>query len=399
VTEVAPPAPLAGLPLLEDLPALRSKRVLVRTDFNVPLSTEGGRVTVADDFRMRASLPTLRWLLDQGASVTVCSHLGRPDGAFDKRWTMEPVAERLATLCPGVELLDNLRFDPGEKSNSPEFVDRLVDGFDAYVNEAFGVSHRAHASLVGPPRRLPSAAGRQLAKEVEVVGGLLTSPKRPFVVVLGGSKVADKLGVLQSLAKKADTVAVGGAMAFTFLAALGHNVGASIVDPAHIDECRELLESGLTEILLPTDVVALEPGGRALGAPAGVVALADTKVLGAHIPDGWQGLDIGPETTACFEKAIAGAATVFWNGPVGAFEDSRFSEGTDRIARAIAQCAGRTIVGGGDSVRAIDQLDLAPHIDFVSTGGGASLSLLEHGDLPALAALRGAPNAPGSRRS
>jgi phosphoglycerate kinase len=395
VSKRARGGPLAGVPLLEHLPEVSSRRVLVRTDFNVPLETGAHGPVVADDFRIRAALPTLRWLQERGAQVTVCSHLGRPDGAVDERWSMAPVADLLAELCPGVELMDNLRFDPGEKANSPEFVERLVSGFDAYVNEAFGVDHRAHASVVGPPSHLPSAAGLRLAKEVEVVSGLLGSPKSPFVVVLGGAKVKDKLGVLRVLARRADTVAVGGAMAFTFLAALGFDVGASIVDFDHLEECRQLMALRRTEILLPVDVVALEPGGRALGtAPGAIADVEDTKVLGAHIPDGWQGLDIGPETAAAFADAIARAKTVFWNGPVGAFEDDRFARGTKAVARAVADCTGCTVVGGGDSVSAVDHLGLADRIDFVSTGGGASLALLEHGDLPALAALRGAPNAP-----
>ena len=401
-TPVGAASALAGLPQLEDLGEVGGRRVLVRADFNVPLlrpaAGDAGEVEVEDDYRIRASLPTLRWLQERGASVTVCSHLGRPDGAPDPRWSMAPVAERLDELCPGVALLDNLRFDPGEKANSAEFVDRLVEGFDAYVNEAFGVSHRAHASVVGPPARLPSAAGIRLAEEVAALGGLLTSPARPFVVVLGGSKVADKLGVLHALARRADVVAVGGAMAFTFLAALGHDIGASIVDLDHIEDCRRLLHARRTKFLLPLDVVALEPGGRAPGTAPSGVALADTKVLGADLPDGWSGLDIGPETAEAFAGAIASAGTVFWNGPLGAFEDDRFAAGTTRIARAVAECPGRTVVGGGDSVRAVDQLDLAGRIDFVSTGGGASLSFLEHGDLPALEALRGAPNAPRPNR-
>ncbi len=388
---------LSGVPVLADLGDLSAKRVLVRTDFNVPLASGPGGPVVADDFRIRAALATLRWLQDRGAAVTACSHLGRPDGNVEDRWSMAPVAERLEALCPGVELMDNLRFDPGEKANSPAFVERLISGFDAYVNEAFGVAHRAHASVVGPPGHLPSAAGLRLAKEVEVLGGLLHSPARPFVVVLGGSKVSDKLGVLRALAAKADVVAVGGAMAFTFLTALGYDVGASIVDFDHVEECRKLLAMKATKLLLPVDVVALEPGGRGLGVPpSGVRGIEDTKVLGAHIPDGWQGLDIGPETAAAFAAAIAGAKTLFWNGPVGAFEDQRFAAGTEAVAQAVAACDGCTVVGGGDSVRAVDHLGLAERIDFVSTGGGASLSLLEHGDLPALAALRSAPNAPAA---
>ncbi len=278
---------LSGVPVLADLGDLSAKRVLVRTDFNVPLASGPGGPVVADDFRIRAALATLRWLQDRGAAVTACSHLGRPDGNVEDRWSMAPVAERLEALCPGVELMDNLRFDPGEKANSPAFVERLISGFDAYVNEAFGVAHRAHASVVGPPGHLPSAAGLRLAKEVEVLGGLLHSPARPFVVVLGGSKVSDKLGVLRALAAKADVVAVGGAMAFTFLTALGYDVGASIVDFDHVEECRKLLAMKATKLLLPVDVVALEPGGRGLGVPpSGVRGIEDTKVLGAHIPDG-----------------------------------------------------------------------------------------------------------------
>jgi phosphoglycerate kinase len=385
---------------LEDLPDVKGKRVLVRVDYNVPLEHVDGRVQVADDFRICTTLPTLRWLQEHGAAVTVCSHLGRPDGTPDEHWSMAPVRERLAEIAPGVELSDNLRFNPGEKANSPEFVDRLVAGFDAYVNEAFGVAHRSHASVVGPPTRLPSAAGRLLAREVEVLGGLLNTPKRPFVVVLGGSKVADKLGVLKALTKKADVVAIGGAMAFTFLAALGHDVGASILDQDRVEECRKLLHSRHTEILLPSDVVALEPGGRPLGSEPGEASeVAGTKVLGSDIPDGWQGLDIGPDTAAAFAQAIGRAGTVFWNGPVGAFEDERFADGTHVVARAVAECSGCTVVGGGDSVSAIDHLGLAEQIDFVSTGGGASLSLLENGDLPALKALRGASNAPSVGRS
>lgn len=385
--------PLRGLPLLEDLPPLDGRRILVRTDFNTPLADgPDGRPTVADDFRIRTALPTLEWLQAAGATVTACSHLGRPDGAPDERWRMAPVAERLAELCPGVALLENLRFWPGEKGNDPDFVAQLVQGFDGYVNEAFGVAHRRHASVVGPPALLPSAAGRRLAREVEVLGSLLDRPARPFVAVVGGAKVADKLGALVSLAARADTVAVGGAMAFTFLAAMGHEVGASWVDLEHLEACRRLLTSG-AKILLPVDTVALEPGGlygpRSCDGPRG-----DAKVLGRDLPDGWQGLDIGPETAEAFSEAIASAGTVLWNGPLGVVEDVRFAAGTRRVARAVARCPGFTVVGGGDSARALDALGLADRIDFVSTGGGASLAFLEQGDLPALAALRAAPNAP-----
>ncbi|MGH9089427.1 MAG: phosphoglycerate kinase [Acidimicrobiales bacterium] len=386
------PGPLRCLPVLEDLGGVAGKRVLVRCDFNVPLVERDGRCEVDDDFRIRTALPTLQWLLDQGAEVTACSHLGRPEGSPDPRWAMGPVRERLSVLCPGVTLLENLRFSPGETDNDPAFVDALVEGQDAYVNEAFGVTHRAHASLVGPPGRLPSAAGRRLAREVEVLGGLLERPARPFVAVVGGAKVADKLGVLRALAPKVDVLAVGGAMAFTFLLALGHPVGASLVDEGKVEECRRLMASG-AELLLPTDVVALEPGGTFGSAVRGGGPRGGGKVLGTDIPDGWQGLDIGPETSDAFAAVIATAGTVLWNGPLGVVEDDRFTAGTRKVAEAVARCQGFTVVGGGDSASALDHLGMADEVDFLSTGGGASLQYVEHGDLPGLAALRSAPNA------
>ncbi len=382
----------APLPQLEDLGPLDGRRVLVRVDFNTPLADGPEGPEVADDFRIRAALPTLRYLLDHGARVTACSHLGRPKGAPDPRWDMAPVRRRLDELCPGVALGDNLRFHPGEEGNDPAFVAGLVAGQDAYVNEAFGVAHRAHASVVGPPASLPSAGGRQLVREVAELTALLSGPARPFVAVVGGAKVADKLGVLEALAGRVDALAIGGGMAFTFLAAGGHDVGQSLCDPTHLEACRRLL-AGPTTILLPTDVVALEPGGT-FGAGPGA-ACGATKVLGADIPDGWTGLDIGPDTAAAFAEAVAGAGTVLWNGPLGAFEDPRFAQGTAAVARAVAACPGHTVVGGGDSARALDDLGLDDQVDFLSTGGGASLALLERGDLPGLAALRGAPR-PGA---
>ncbi len=393
------PPSLQGLPLLDDLPDVDGRRVLVRAELNVPLEDgpDGSR-RVSDDFRIQTVLPTLHWLAERGARITVCSHLGRPEGSPDPRWSMTPVCQRLAELCPGVDVMENLRFDPGETSNDPAFVDRLVDGFEAYVNEAFGASHRAHASIVGPPARLPSAAGLRLAREVEVLGGLFESPARPFLALLGGAKVADKLGVLQALASRVDTLAVGGAMAFTFLAAEGHGVGESLVDQRYLDACRQLLE-GPVPVLVPTDVRGLEPG-HAFGPAAGRGGdNGVTKVFGGggvapDLPDGWVGLDVGPETAEAFAAAIAGAATVLWNGPLGAFEDERFADGTHRVAQAVADCPGFTVIGGGDSASALEHLGLADRVDFLSTGGGASLELLEHGDLPGLAALRGAPNAP-----
>jgi phosphoglycerate kinase len=383
------------LPLLEDLPDVCGRRVLVRVDFNVPLHIGiDGRATVADDFRITAALPTLRWLLDQGADVVACSHLGRPAATPDPRWEMDPVRERLETLCPGVALTDNLRFHPGEKANDPAFVASLIEGFDAYVNEAFGVAHRRHASIMGPPQFLPSAAGLRLAEEVEVLSGLLDEPVRPFVAVVGGAKVADKMGVLKALATQVDTVIVGGGMAFTFLAAMGHHVGNSLLDPDHLADCRDLLRSG-TEILLPTDIRALEPGGT-FGRPAASVGpRGETKVTERDLADGWTGLDIGPESAASFADVVRHAGTVLWNGPMGAFEDSRFAAGTQVVAQAMAGSEAFTVVGGGDSASALEQLGLADQVSFLSTGGGASLSFIENGgDLAALEALRGASNAP-----
>jgi phosphoglycerate kinase len=383
--------PLHGLPLLEDLPDLDGRRVLVRVDFNVPLHIGiDGKATVADDFRITAALPTLRWLQDRGAEVVAISHLGRPPESPDPRWEMDPVRARLNVLCPGVELGENLRFDPGEKANDPAFTATLIDGFDAYVNEAFGVAHRRHASIVGPPQFLPSAAGFRLAREVEVLGGILACPERPFVAVVGGAKVADKIKVLKALAAKVDTLVVGGGMAFTFLAAQGIRVGSSMLDEDLIADCRALLDSGL-DIRLPTDTRALEPGGTfgPIGPRGGV------KVIEGDLPDGWTGLDIGPESAAAFADTVSGAGTVLWNGPLGAFEDARFAGGTRVVAQAVAQAPGFTVVGGGDSASALEELHLCEQVNFLSTGGGASLAFIERGgDLPALEALRHAPNAP-----
>lgn len=372
------------IPHLEDLGDLDGKRVLVRADFNVPLSD--GQIT--DDLRIRAALPTLTWLQERGAHVGACSHLGRPQGHADPRFEMTPVRDRLAELAPGVELLENLRFDPGETANDPAFVDRLVAGMDAYVNDAFGASHRTHASIVGPPERLPSAAGRLMAREVEVLLGLRDNPRRPFVAVLGGAKVSDKLGVIQALSEVVDAIVIGGGMCFTFLAAQGHPTGASLLEPDQVDRCRDLLAAA-TRIHLPSDVTALGPGGK-IGDPA---AGGEVRQLGVSIPEGWMGLDIGPGSAAEFTDVIADAGTVFWNGPMGVFEDPRFAAGTRAVAQAVADARAFTVVGGGDSAAAVAQFGLAADIDHISTGGGASLELLESGDLPGLDALRKAPNA------
>ena len=382
---------LRGLPLLGDLPDLDGASVLVRVDFNVPLRPcASGPPEVTDDFRIRAALPTIEYLGDRGAHVTACTHLGRPQGAPDPRYDLGPVREELARLAPQVELLENLRFDAGETANDPAFVEKLVNHHDAYVNDAFGVSHRRHASVVGPPAILPSAAGLLLEREIDALGRLLGDPAAPFVAVVGGAKVADKLGVLKALLQHVDALVVGGGMAFTFLAAQGHDIGGSLVDRDRIDECAALLESD-TPIYLPTDIVALEPGAEFGCDQTG----GQVRTVGADVPDGWQGLDIGPDTVAAYRECITGAATVLWNGPMGVFEDQRFCAGTAGVAAAVADCKGYTVVGGGDSAAAVDELGLVDRIDFISTGGGASLELLEFGDLPGLAALRGAPNAPG----
>jgi phosphoglycerate kinase len=369
-----------AVPVLEDLPPLEGKRVLLRADFNVPV--QDGRIT--DDLRIRAALPTITWLQEHGATVVACTHFGRPKGAPDAKYSVDPIRERLAELAPGVELLENLRFHPGETTNDPGFAKELVAGFDAYVNDAFGASHRSHASIVGPPQHLPSAAGRLLAKEVDVLGGMREHPNRPFVAVLGGSKVSDKLKVIEALLEIADELLIGGGMCFTFLKAQGHSVGSSLCEDDQVATCKALLDSGAA-IRLPSDVTALGPGGK-IGDPA---AGGDVRQMGTSIPDGWMGLDIGPGTAAEFGDVILDARTVFWNGPMGVFEDPRFEAGTRTVAQAVADSHAFTVVGGGDSAAAVAQFGLADRIDHISTGGGASLELLEQGDLPGLAALRG----------
>jgi phosphoglycerate kinase len=372
---------VTAVPTLEDLPPLDGKRVLLRADFNVPLR-DG---EIADDLRIRAALPTIEWLVGRGAHVVACTHLGRPKGKADPRYDVAPVRARLAELAPGVELRENLRFDPGEEANDPAFVERLVEGFDAYVNDAFGASHRAHASIVGPPRSLPSAAGRLLAREVEVLLGLRNDPRRPFLAILGGSKVSDKLSVIEALLGVADQLLVGGGMCFTFLAAAGNGTGASLREDDMVDTCRRLLDEHGDRLVLPSDITALGPGGELMRPEAG----GDVRQVGTSVPEGWTGVDIGPGTAADFGDRIAEARTVFWNGPMGVFEDPRFAAGTRAVAEAVAESRAFTVVGGGDSAAAVAEFGLADRVDHVSTGGGASLELLEQGDLPGLAALRG----------
>jgi phosphoglycerate kinase len=330
------------------------RRVLVRSDLNVPL--EDGRV--ADDTRIRASLPTLQLLLDRGAAeVVVCSHLGRPKGE-DPAFSMKPVEERLRELLPDdrIRVLENTRFDPGETKNDPETARRLADDLDLFVNDAFGSAHRAHASTVGVAELLPAYAGLLLERELEELGKLLGDVERPFVLISGGAKVEDKLGVLENLGGRADQVLVGGKMA---------------------EQIRG--ENPLTvEVELPTDVVAA----------AVFSADAESKIVPYDaLPDGWLGLDIGPETRESFARAIVKAKTVFWNGPMGVFEWPRFAEGTKAVAEAVAKADAHTVVGGADSVRALTEMGLVDEVDWASTGGGASLELLEGKELPGVAAI------------
>ena len=370
---------MSDIPTLEDLEAklgdLSGKRILVRTDFNVPLDDDGN---IVDDFRIKSALPTIEWLTERGATVVTASHLGRPKGEPNPKYSMEPVRTRLAELAPGVELLENLRFDPGETGNSDDFTAQLVDGIDGYVNDAFGASHRSHASIVGPPQRVPSAMGRLLEKEVEVLLGLRNRPKRPFVAVLGGAKVSDKLGVIEALLDVVDEIVIGGAMCFTFFLAQGKSVGASLHEPDQVDVCSALLEKasemGKT-IHLPDDITGTDAAGN-------------FAQFGSRLGDGCVGYDIGPGSAAAFSDVIMDARMVFWNGPMGMFEDERFASGTRTVAQAMADTKAFTVVGGGDSAAALAQFGLDDEVSHVSTGGGASLELLENGDLPGLAALR-----------
>ncbi|MHB8380118.1 MAG: phosphoglycerate kinase [Acidimicrobiales bacterium] len=375
----------ATLPSIDRWGSLEGKRVLVRVDFNAPVAERDGVLCVTDDFRLRATLPLFDVLLERGATVVACTHFGRPDGRVDDRYDVAPLRRCLDGLRPGVELMENLRFHPGEESNDPAFGASLVEGFDYYVNEAFGASHRAHASIMVPPTLIPSAAGSNLQREVATLLALLESPARPFVAVTGGAKVKDKLGVMKVLAEKADVVIVGGGMAYTFAVAEGRRVGSSLFDGSFVQECATLLERG--NVLIPVDARGLA-SSSSFGPDGGDGTAVD---FGENIPDDFVGLDIGPTTTEIFTAALAGAATILWNGPMGVFEDPRFGAGTEAVARAIASSSAVSVVGGGDSVAALASYGLSNDVSFVSTGGGASLELVEFGDLPGLRALRESP--------
>ena len=375
------------------------KRVLVRVDFNVPL--KDGKVS--DDTRIRAAIPTIQYLLGENAAVILCSHLGRPKGEVQSEFSLRPVADHLSSIigqpvvfaddCIGsvaedaaqglqageILLLENTRFHAGEKQNDPTMAKHLAALADLYVNDAFGTAHRAHASTVGVAQFLPSAAGFLLEKEIRYLGKTIAEPARPFVAILGGAKISDKIGVIRNLLGKADQVLIGGGMANTFFKAQGYPIGDSLVEDEVLDVARELLKEGRQKLRLPVDVVIADR----------FEADAEQKVMDmGPVPDGWRILDIGPESVDAFSKVIAEARTVVWNGPMGVFELPSFAEGTFGVARAVANSDATSIIGGGDSVAAVKQAGLAYQVTHISTGGGASLEMLEGKELPGLAALQ-----------
>jgi len=374
------------------------KRVLVRVDFNVPI--KDGEVT--DDTRIRRALPTIGHLLSEGAQPLLISHLGRPKGEPDPKYAMDPVAARLEELLGepvekldaavgpeaeealdgwngrGVMLLENSRFYPGETKNDPEFADQLAVLADLYVDDAFGAAHRAHATTVGAAERLPAAAGLLLEEEVDYLNTVLENPERPFVAILGGAKVSDKLGVIESLLGTADSLLVGGAMCFTFFKALGYEIGDSLLEDDYLEEARRLIGEADERLILPVDVVvagAVEEGVESETVPVDA------------IPAGRLGLDIGHDTVALFEGHISGASTIFWNGPMGVFEIDAFAKGTEGVAKAVADSDATSVVGGGDSVAAVNKLGLEDKMSHISTGGGASLEYVEGKELPGVAVL------------
>ena len=387
-------------PTLEELD-LAGKRVLVRVDFNVPRDENGA---IRDDTRIRAALPTLRAILEAGGRPICLTHLGRPGGEVREELRVDAVGERLAELSgtvvvkldesfgeavqqgiaqapPGsIVLLENVRFNPGETRGDPELAARYAQLGDLFVNDAFGSSHRPHASVSGIAAYLPSAAGRLLQSEIEAFARVLDNPDRPLLAILGGAKVSDKLQVIDNLIERVDALLVGGGMAYTFLAAQGHGIGASLFEEERVEVCRQALEKAEqrgVELLLPLDHVIAERCAED----------APTRTSGLEIPEGQMALDIGPRTRALFAERIAGVATLVWNGPMGVFEMEPFRSGTLAVARAVAACPGYTVVGGGDSVAAVQEFGLAEKVSHVSTGGGASLELLEGKELPGIACL------------
>ena len=382
---------------------VRSKRVLVRVDYNVPLDENGN---VSDDKRITASLPTINYLLEQGARIILCSHLGRPKGEVKKEFSLAPVAKRLKELLPNVNiyfasdcigeeaerkaaalkdgeilLLENLRFHKEEEKNDPEFAKKLASLAEIYVSDAFGTVHRAHASTAGVAAYLPAVAGFLIGKELSIMGGALENPERPFVAILGGAKVADKIGVITNLLNKCDTLLIGGGMAYTFFKAMGYEIGDSLLDAESIDLAKQLMETAKekgVKLLLPVDTVVAKA----------FAADAEHMIVSANaIPAGWQGLDIGEKTRELFAAEIKNAKTVIWNGPMGVFEFPEFAKGTEAVAKACAECGGTTIIGGGDSASAVKKLGYADKMTHISTGGGASLEFLEGKVLPGVAAL------------
>ena len=379
------------------------KKILLRCDFNVPQDKETGAIT--SDKRIVAALPTIRYLLEKKAAVIACSHLGKPKGEWKAKLTLAPVAQRLSQLLGQevifakdivgedakakaaalqggqIMLLENLRFDPREEKNDPSFAEELASMAELYVSDAFGTVHRAHASTAGVAAYLPAVSGLLVAKELEVMGGALNNPKRPFVAVLGGAKVSDKIGVINNLLDKADTIIIGGGMAYTFAKAQGGSIGKSLCEEDKLDYAREMIakaEKNGVKLLLPSDTMAADDFSN------------DAKrqvVSTMAIPDGWEGMDIGPDTIRTFCDAVKGAGTVVWNGPMGVFEFENFAAGTRAMAQALADSGAITIVGGGDSAAAVEQMGFADRITHISTGGGASLEFLEGLELPGVACL------------
>ncbi len=378
------------------------KKVLVRVDFNVPLND---KKEVTDDKRIVAALPTIEYLISQNAKVILCSHLGRPKGEFKPEFSLQPVAQRLekltgkkvnfasdvigesaqaavAAIKEGeIVLLENVRFHKEETANDPEFSKKLAAFADIFVNDAFGTAHRAHASTVGVASYIPAVAGFLIGKELDVLGGALENPVRPFVAILGGAKVSDKIGVIDNLIKKVDSIIIGGGMAYTFLKAKGMEVGASLVDNERLELARDLIkkaEAKGVDLMLPVDSIVADKFD--------VNAKTDV-VPSEHMPEGWLGLDIGPSTKMLYTDKIRTAKTVVWNGPMGVFEMAPFAEGTKAIAKAMADSEAVTIIGGGDSAAAVKQLGFADAMTHISTGGGASLEFLEGIELPGIVAL------------